>query len=118
MNKFALCLAFFVLIDSARSQDPRGRLFNPSVTVESISRDFLMQELEVGKTEAAYAAAERQDAKFRERQFMEKVRHFIAKWDQFATEYNRKGAFNVKSARDMSKAFHELEHTDGWPKTK
>ncbi len=117
MNKFALWLVLFVLIDSARSQD-RGRLFNPSVTVESMSRDFLMQEFEVGKTEAQYAAAERRDAKLRERQFMEKVRQFITKWDQFASEYNHKGAFNIKAARDMSKAFHELEHTDGWPKTK
>lgn len=118
MNKFALCLVFFILIDRARSQDPRGRLFNPSVTVESMSRDFLMQELEVGKTEAEYAAAERRDAKLRERQFMEKVRHFIAKWDQFASEYNHKGAFNIKAARDISKAFHDLEQTDGWPKTR
>jgi len=116
MNRFAVWLVFLVLIDSVRSQDPRGRLINPSATVESISRDFLMQELEVGNTEAQYAAAERRDAKLRERQFMEKVRHFITKWEQFASEYNHKGAFNVKAARDMSKAFHELEHTEGWPK--
>jgi hypothetical protein len=118
MNRFAVWLVFLVLIDSVRSQDPRGRLINPSATVESISRDFLMQELEVGNTEAQYAAAERRDASFRERLFMEKVRHFVAKWEQFANEYNHKGAFNIKSARDISKAFHELERTEGWPKAK
>jgi hypothetical protein len=120
MKEFALYLVLnLVLVDSVRSQDARGsQLFNPGVTAETISRDFLMQQLEDGSAEAKAAAAERRDASFRKRQFMEKVSHFVAKWEQFANEYNHKGAFNIKSARDISKAFHELEHTEGWPKAK
>jgi hypothetical protein len=107
------------LIHSAKSQNPRAdRLPSAAGTVDNINREFLMQQLESGPAEAEAAAAQQRDANYRERQFMEKVRHFIAKWDQFASEYNHKKTFNVKSARDMSKAFHELESSESWPKKK
>jgi hypothetical protein len=120
MNKFVPCLVLSLsLMGSARSQDPRtDRLFSQAAAADYISREFLMQQLEAGSAETAFAAAQRREAGFRERQFIEKVRHFVAKWDQFANEYNLKGGFNVKAARAMSKAFHELESSEGWPKDK
>lgn len=120
MNKFVPLLVLSLsLMDSARSQDPHtDRLFNPAAAADNLSREFAMQQLESGSAEAAFAAAERREASFRERQFIEKVHHFVNKWEQFVNEYNTKRAFNVKFAREMSKAFHELENSDSWPKSK
>jgi hypothetical protein len=43
-------------------------------------------------------------------------REFIASWTALVCEYNKKGTFNVKKAKEVSKAFHDLEKSGGWPK--
>jgi hypothetical protein len=93
-------------------------MFSQATMADNLNREFVMQQLQSGSAEMEFAAAQRRDASFRERQFMEKVRRFVTKWERFATEYNLKGGFNIKAARDMSKAFHELESSEGWPKGK
>ena len=45
-----------------------------------------------------------------------KTEKFIASWSGLAREYNEKGTFNVKKAKQVSKAFHDLEKSEGWPK--
>jgi hypothetical protein len=46
-----------------------------------------------------------------------KTEKFIDAWTALAREYNDKGTFNVKKAKQVSKAFHDLEKSEGWPKT-
>lgn len=62
-------------------------------------------------TESEVAATPRQ----KERLFLSKIEKFIASWSALAHEYNEKGTFNVKKAKEVSKAFHDLEKTEGWP---
>ena len=60
--------------------------------------------------------AERRQAQYKERQFWQKANKVADLWTAFVREFNEKGTFNVKKAREVSKAFHELEKTEGWPK--
>jgi hypothetical protein len=60
------------------------------------------------------AAAARQEeiARF---QFMTKANHFVKLWGDFMHRLNEQQTFDTKLAKKMSKAFHELETSDGWP---
>ena len=58
----------------------------------------------------------REKAEPKEKQFRSKTQAFVDLWTAFAREYSEKGTFNVKLARELSKAFHALEKTEGWPK--
>jgi hypothetical protein len=60
--------------------------------------------------------AARRQAQYKERQFWQKANKVADLWTAFVREYNQKGTFNVKKAREVSKAFHDLEKTEGWPK--
>jgi siroheme synthase (precorrin-2 oxidase/ferrochelatase) len=76
-------------------------------------RELLLREME--SAPAAAEVAERRRAESREREFVDKANRFARLWTQFATEYNQRKTFNVKTARELSKAFRELEQ-EGWPK--
>jgi hypothetical protein len=55
-------------------------------------------------------------AQLHERQFVNRANHVAALWTQFTKDYNEKHAFNAKVAREISKAFHDLEKDENWPK--
>jgi hypothetical protein len=44
-----------------------------------------------------------------------KTEKFIDSWTALAHEYNEKRTFNVKKAKQVSKAFYDLEKSEGWP---
>jgi hypothetical protein len=48
-------------------------------------------------------------------EFYSKARHFVDLWQKFARELNDKQTFDAKLALKISKAFHDMEHSDGWP---
>jgi hypothetical protein len=60
---------------------------------------------------------ERSRAQFSERQLHERMNRVVEAWKGLVEEYNAKRAFNIRKARDLSKAFWDLEHADCWPKT-
>jgi len=47
-------------------------------------------------------------------EFYSKARRFVDRWQAFAKELNGNKTFNAKLAKEVSKAFHEMEKTDGW----
>jgi hypothetical protein len=59
---------------------------------------------------------QREDAQYKEKQFRLKTQVFVDLWTALAREYKEKGAFNMKLAQEVSKAFHALEKSEGWPK--
>jgi hypothetical protein len=67
-------------------------------------------------TEAERQFAEHKAAQQKEQQFWMKTEKFIDSWTALAREYNDKGTFNVKRAKEVSKAFHDLEKSEGWAK--
>jgi hypothetical protein len=68
------------------------------------------------QSEAEIQIAKRKEAEFKERQFLLKAKKLVQSWSTFAREYNEKGTFNLKTAKEVSKAFHDLEKDEGWPK--
>jgi hypothetical protein len=67
-------------------------------------------------TEVERQLAEHKAAQQKEQQFWMKTEKFITSWTALAREYNDKGTFNVKRAKEVSKAFHDLEKSEGWAK--
>ncbi|MBZ5590948.1 MAG: hypothetical protein LAP39_01840 [Acidobacteriia bacterium] len=59
---------------------------------------------------------ERENAQYKEKQFRLKTQAFVDLWTALAREYKEKGTFNIKLAKEVSKAFHALEKSEGWPK--
>jgi hypothetical protein len=48
-------------------------------------------------------------------QFMAKANHFVALWGDLVQRLNDRQTFDAKLAKKVSKAFCELEKSDGWP---
>ncbi len=59
---------------------------------------------------------QRREQEWEERQLLEKVHRFVQLWSQFAAEYNHKRSFNIRIAKEPSKAFKNLEGSQEWPK--
>jgi hypothetical protein len=59
---------------------------------------------------------QRLEIEYRERRFVERANRVAKLWTQFALDYNQRRAVDVKTARSLTKAFHELERGEGWPK--
>jgi hypothetical protein len=83
----------------------------------------MRQELALRAMENAPAPAERElaqrkRAQFLERQFVARMNDFIVRWEALAQEYNTKRVFNIKRARELTKAFRALEESEGWPKVR
>ena len=68
------------------------------------------------QTEAEIQIAKRREAEYKEEQFLLKAKKLVLWWSALFREYNENGTFNVKTAREVSKAFHDLEKSEGWPR--
>ncbi len=65
--------------------------------------------------EARQQAAARRQTEEKLREFYAKAQRFVSLWKKLTDSMNDEKTFNVKLARDVSKAFHDLEKSDGWP---
>ena len=59
-------------------------------------------------------AEESERAKSVERQFLDRASRFVRAWDGFVDAYNHSKVFDLKKAREVMKAFRELEKSEGW----
>jgi len=66
--------------------------------------------------EAEQRSEQRRTNRQKEHEFLAKTDKFVELWTALAHEYQEKGMFNVKKAKQVSKAFHDLEKSEGWPK--
>jgi hypothetical protein len=78
-------------------------------------RRLLFWEMQAYRSDFDRQMADRRAAEYRRREFEGKINRFIVVWNKLMGDYSQRGAFNVKDARALSKAFHEMEGT-GWPK--
>jgi len=100
------------LVNGAVAQQPIPR---QPADLPWMFRDPEWRELLNQSAERVAAAARRQDEQDGQRQFVQDAEQFINLWNQFANEYNQKKAFNIKLAKELSKAFRRLEKTTTWP---
>ena len=106
-------LVISILQGMAAAQTPYVNRY-PEVE-ELLQRLWLSGEMQA-PTEAQIQIAKRKEAEYKQKQFLLKAKKLVQSWSTFAHEYNEKGTFNLKTARDVSKAFHDLEKDEGWPK--
>jgi hypothetical protein len=106
-------LVFLLLRAQAPAQD-EARDTPRSAPMSRTEQELLYWDL-IARREAEQKLAERREAEYREHQFVEKVNRFAAVWNKLVGEYNRQRTFNVKTAKELSKAFRDLQGT-GWPK--
>lgn len=70
----------------------------------------------LGPSQAEQERAERRQAQWLDHELRERMNKIVEIWTGFVNEYNGKQAFNVRKARELSKAFRELERVECWPK--
>ena len=49
------------------------------------------------------------------REFYMKAQRFVTLWRKFAVDLDGQKTVNVRLAKQLSKAFHDLEKSEGWP---
>jgi hypothetical protein len=106
-------LVISIFLGMAAAQTPYVNRY-PDVE-ELLRRLWLSGEMQA-QTEAQIQIAKRREAEYKEQQFLLKAKKLVQSWSTFVSEYNEKGTFNLKTAREVSKAFHDLEKDEGWPK--
>ena len=104
------------MLSAAAAQPPVPPQPMHPVDQDVILRDSRWRELYDQQVERQAQIAAQQREQYEERQFLERVNHFAVLWNQLATEYSQKRAFNIKVAKELSKAFRKLEGTSAWPK--
>jgi hypothetical protein len=119
MRRITTLAVFLMLTTAAVAQvvDPRQR--------ESSQRDEarLHQERLLGEMEQRDSAAswaqqevmERRATEYHRLEFERRVNKVAAIWNRLFEDYQRGHVLNIKGARALSKAFHDLE-LFGWPK--
>ena len=65
--------------------------------------------------QAARQAAARRQTEEKLREFYDKAQRFVSLWKKLTKDMNDQKIFNVKLAKQVSKAFHDLEKSEGWP---
>lgn len=112
-----LIALYLILHGTALAQKPDpNRCPNSNSMEEIYRRTFLFDEASGAPSASEVEIAKRRDSQYREQQFLIKANKLVESWRAFAVEYNEKGAFNLKKAKAVSDAFHDLEKTEGWPK--
>jgi hypothetical protein len=71
-------------------------------------------DLPNGQSRAAEETQRRREARIRQWQFFSLTQRFLLQWNDLAAEYNARGAVNPKKFKAVSKAFRDLEKSDGW----
>jgi hypothetical protein len=77
--------------------------------------ELLRQSVRDNNDETLRRAAAARQEQIARVQFMAKANHFVKLWGDFVYRLNEKQTFDAKLAKKISKAFHELEMSDGWP---
>lgn len=101
---------------SAQSQNPAPLpigLDAPSLAFRQM--EILERAAKEANEERAHHTAEKRAEQEAQLEFREKANKFVALWEDFVAHLNDKQTFDAKLAVKLSKAFHELEVSDGWP---
>jgi hypothetical protein len=113
--KHILASITFIVVAAAHAQNTPAARLGDREQLERIERLIQQWELESDNSRWRQQVLERQGAGQRRSEFVDKVNRFVAIWNRVMNNYNQKGVFNLKDARDLSKAFRTLEAT-GWPR--
>jgi hypothetical protein len=77
--------------------------------------EVFRQSVEDHDDETLRRAANARQEEIARVQFMAKANNFVRLWGDFVHRLNDQQTFDAKLAKKISKAFHELETSEGWP---
>jgi hypothetical protein len=84
--------------------------------LEKFLHDLTFREMDIRRSDIERDIALRRHAEYLEMQFVARVNRFTELWSAMVQDYNEKRVFNFKIAAEVTKAFHEIESSDGWLK--
>jgi len=76
---------------------------------------FFEQSLRDAKEDKARRQTVAREEEISRFQFTPKANRFVELWGDFVYRLNAQQTVDAKLAKKLSKAFHELEASDGWP---
>ncbi len=111
-------LLFPLLCGSVPAQGPYLNQCHRQDAIERLYWESLSNAAVCSQETTQTEMARQMEARHREMQFWLKANRFVQEWTLLAREYSDRGAFNVKQAKEVSKAFRDLENSEGWLKVK
>ena len=113
--RLSYCDLVLLHLDFRVAQDPYWNRAAQNQFLDGLAREFMYRQFtgySLGDEEARRRAAQ-----YSEQQFIQKANAFTRVWSAFIVEYNQKKAFNVRIGKEATKAFHDLERSEGWRRT-
>ncbi len=118
MRNSVLCLLFVVGASGASAQIQAKTGFgNDNVTsqINSSLHELYLRSAATDTARAKQEAAAQAEVEYQRRIFYSKAKHFVELWKKMTKQMNERDAVDVKLARKVSSAFHDLEKSEGWP---
>ena len=111
LSLFFACACFL----DAQTPGPLPPVPTDPLSLGSRQLEFFNLATQKEKADEASQATAARNEELARYQFLTKANQFVALWEAFAEHLNGTQTFDAKLARKLSKAFHELETSDGWP---
>ena len=86
-----------------------------SGSINRLQMELFRESVRDNNDESVRRAAAARQEQFARLQFMAKANHFVELWGHLVSRLNDEQTFDEKLAKKVSKAFHDLEKSDGWP---
>jgi len=119
MRRITTLAVFLMLTTAALAQvvDPRQRESSQRDEARLQQERFLweMEQRDSAASRAQQEVVERRATEYQRLEFERRVNKVAAIWNRLFEDYQRGHVLNIKDARALSKAFHDLE-LFGWPK--
>ena len=116
MRQIPVCIALLAVAAATAQNSPQpvpGAWTREDL--ERLERQIRQWQMENENSAWRNQILERQAAAQRRREFVEKANRLAALWKKVMGRYSETGVFNIRDARELSKAFRALEAA-GWPK--
>jgi hypothetical protein len=109
-----LLLVCLAVVASAQSKTSLAAGDN-TVQMNSALRELYIRSATDGSTEAKAQASQNADLEYERRLFRDRAKHFVDLWTKMTQQMNEQNVVDVKLARKLSSAFHDLEKSSAWP---
>ena len=110
--KTLVLLACLFSANLLQAQQPVG---SDQASVAFREMEIFNLTVQGARADAARHTTERRAEQLARAEFWAKANKFVSLWTDFASRLNDNQTVDVKLARKLSKAFHELETSNGWP---
>ncbi len=116
MRKFIPSFVFAcAILSSAQSISTIPPAAGDQAAIAKLQLDVFRSSVEDGREEIAHRKTAAREEALARLLFTEKANRFVELWGDFVHRLNDKQTVDAKLAKKLSKAFHELESSDGWP---